>query len=536
MVVRPSPTRAGLVLALVVTTQLMIVLDNTVVNLALPAIRTDLGFSAAAQAWVSNAYILTFGGLLLLGGRLGDLLGRRAVFAAGVALFTVASLVGGAASDPAMIVAARAVQGVGAAAAAPSALAILLITFPEGPARNRALGLFFAMSAAGGAIGLLVGGALTSLLSWRWVFWINVIPGATVVVLTLLVVGATTRIPGRLDLAGSLASTSAVGSLIYGFVRAGEAGWSDATTLTAFAAGVPLLLAFVAIEARATQPLLPVRLFAGRTRASAYVTMLLVPGIMVSSYFFASQFLQVVAGYTALRTGLAFLPMSATIFAMSRLLPRLLGRHSPRPFMIAGGLALTAASAWLSRLSGSSGYWTGIAPALVLLGLGAGLLYVPVSAIVMTRVRPEDSGAASGTLQTMQQAGAGLGIAVLVSVFGNAQRRGVGSAGSVYADAVAQAFFAGVAFSALALVLIVFGIRPRQAASTGEGRDASPKDDAPRAAPRVARPSDPAAGDLDQLEPVDARADRASTDDREKSGTCSATSGARPLPHPHPAT
>jgi EmrB/QacA subfamily drug resistance transporter len=446
----------------VVLTQLMIVLDNTVVNLALPAIRTELGFSATAVAWVTNSYILAFGGLLLLGGRLGDVLGRRSVFAAGLALFTIASLIGGAAPDQAVIVAARAVQGVGAAIAAPSALAILLATFAEGPARHRALGVFFAMSAAGGAIGLLLGGAAISLLSWRWVFWINVLPGAVIVALVLLVVGAVPSVSRRVDLGGAVASTAAMTSLVYGFIRVGEAGWSDSAAAVAFAATLVLLAAFVAIEGRVSQPLLPLRLFAGRTSRAAYLTMLLVPAVMVGLYFFVSQFLQVVMAYSAIRTGLAFLPMSALIFLMSRTLPRLIGRYGPRRFMIAGGILLTAATAWLTQLSTGSNYWTGVAPALFLVGLGGGLLYMPVSAVLMANVRPQDNGAASGTLQAMQQIGAALGIAVMVAVFGGVQRHGGGTGPQAYAHGVAHAFRAATAFAVVAFTLIVFGLRPRK--------------------------------------------------------------------------
>ncbi len=457
-----SASRSGLVLAIVVTCQLMIVLDNTVVNLALPSIRTDLGFSATGLAWVSNAYILTFGGLLLLGGRLGDVLGRRRVFATGVSLFTVSSLVGGAASSDTVLVAARAIQGVGAAIAAPSALAILLATFAEGPARNRALGLFFAMSAAGGAIGLMVGGAFTSWLSWRWVLWINVPLGLVIVAVTFFVIQETERIPRRFDTAGTVTSMVAVASLVYGFIRAGEQGWGDAAAIVAFLVATVLTGVFVAIERRTEHPLLPLRLFERRVTACAYLTMLLIPGVMVGMYFFTAQFMQVVLGYSAIETGLAFLPMSLLIFTASRTVPVLLARFGPRPFMITGAVSLTVAMLWLTQLSASSAYVTSLAPALVLFGLGGGLLYMPLSAVLLSGVRSEDSGAASGAMQAVQQIGAALGIAVLVSVFGSSLR-GTGEITPVaFADAVSNAFVVGAGLAGLVLALILIAVRPER--------------------------------------------------------------------------
>lgn len=454
----------GVVLTVVVTVQLMIILDNTVVNLALPAIRADLGFSATDLAWVSNAYILPFGGLLLLGGRLGDVFGRRRIFMFGVGLFTLASLVGGAAPGEAVLVAARVVQGVGGAIAAPSALAILLATFQEGPARNKALGLFFAMSAAGGAIGLLVGGGLTSALSWRWVLWINVAPGLLIVLISIVSIAETPRLPSRFDLGGSIVSTLGIASLVHGFIRAGDQGWSDTLAVVSFAAAISLLIAFVVIESRAPQPLIPLRLFARRVAASGYVAMMLVPAVMVSMYFFTAQYMQVVLGYSAIETGVAFLPMSGLIFIASRSIPKLVGRFGPRPFMIAGAVALVLAMLLLTRVSDNSNYVTDLAPSLVLFGLGGGMLYMPLSAVLLAGIRQEDSGAASGALQAVQQVGAALGIATLISAFGAAQRRyGIGSP-ATYADAVSDAFVVGTVFAATALLIIVFAVRDRLAA------------------------------------------------------------------------
>ena len=455
-----TSARAGLVLALVVTCQLMIVLDATVVNVALPPIQEDLGFSPTGLSWVVNAYTLAFGGLLLLGGRLGDAFGRRRAFGAGVALFTISSLAGGAASNEAVLVAARAVQGVGAAVAASCALAILLATFAEGAPRNRALGLFSAMSAAGGAIGLLVGGALTSWLSWRWVLFINVPVGAAIVLATPRVIAESARIPGRFDLSGALTSTLGMTALVYGFIRAGADGWGDGLAVVAFITAVGLLAAFVMIERRAEQPLVPLRLFERRTTASAYLTMLLVPAVLLGAYYFVVQFLQIVLGYSAIETGLAFLPMAVLIFAGSQAVPHLLPRFGPRPFMIAGALSLTTATLWLTQIPASSGYLTALAGPIVLFGLGGGLLIMPLSAVLLSGVRLEDSGAAAGAMQTSQQLGAALGVAILVSVFAGAASGANTTGHEAFAAGVADAFVAGTALAVLTLLLVVFAVRP----------------------------------------------------------------------------
>ena len=462
----PAPRgsgRSGLVLGLIVTCQLMIVLDATVVNVALPPIRADLGFSATGLSWVVNAYTLAFGGLLLLGGRLSDVLGRRRVFSAGVTLFTLSSFVGGAAPTDAVLVAARATQGVGAAIAAPSALAILLATFAEGAPRNKALGLFSAMSAAGGTIGLLLGGALTSWLSWRWVLFINVPVGVVIVLLTQRHIVESARTPGRFDLAGTATATLGVTSLVFGFIRAGADGWGDDLAAVALTGAVVLLAGFVAIEQRAEQPLLPLRLFAHRVTASAYLTMLLVPAVLLGMYFFLAQFVQLVLGYSALQTGLAFLPMAVLIFAGSQMVPRFLPRFGPQPFMITGAVALLAATLWLTRLSASSTYLAMLAGPMTLFGVGGGLLFMPLSAVLLSGVRLEDSGAAAGAMQTAQQLGAALGVAILVSVFA-ATAGGAGETEpGAFAAGAADAFVAAAAFATIALVLIVTAVRPAQA-------------------------------------------------------------------------
>jgi EmrB/QacA subfamily drug resistance transporter len=450
----PHRTRhPGISLAVIVACQLMIVLDATVVFVALPKIQQSLHFSATGLSWVSNAYSLAFGGLLLLGGRAGDVLGRRRVFATGIAVFTSASLLGGFATSSGWLLAARAVQGVGAALAAPGALALIAGTFAEGPERNRALSIFSATSSAGASVGLILGGVLTDWASWRWVLFINVPVGVAVLLLTPVFLEETERHRGRLDIAGAVTSVTGMVALVYAFIRAADAGWSDRVTLLAFAAGV-LLVAFVVVESRAEQPVVPLRLFAERARAGSYFDMLLLAAAMFGMFFFLVQFLQNSLGFSPLKAGLAFLPMTGLLFGVARLAPRLVPRFGVRPMMLTGLPFILAGMVWLTRLSTTSGYASGALGPMLLFGLGAGLVFLPLTLTILSGVRREDSGAASGMLQTAQQVGGALGMAVLVSVFGTASRHG----GVVHGASIA--FEVASAFIVVALVVAVAFVRP----------------------------------------------------------------------------
>jgi EmrB/QacA subfamily drug resistance transporter len=441
----------------IVACQLMVVLDATVVFVALPRIQHSLHFSPTGLSWVGNAYSLTFGGLLLLGGRAGDILGRRRVFVTGIGVFTLASLAGGFATSAAWLLAARAVQGVGAALAAPGALALITTNFAEGHERNRALGIFSATSSAGASVGLILGGVLTDWVSWRWVLFINVPVGAVVLLLAPVFLAETERHRGRLDLAGAVTSVTGMVALVYAFIRAADAGWSDSTTLLAFAAGVVLLAAFVLVESRAQQPVVPLRLFADRARAGSYLDMLLLAAAMFGMFFFLVQFLQNSLGFSPLKAGLAFLPMTGLLFGAARLAPRLVPRFGPRRLMLTGLPLILAGMVWLTRLSASSGYAGGALGPMLLFGLGAGMVFLPLMLTILSGVRREDSGAASGMLQTMQQVGGALGMAVLVSVFGTASRHG----GPVHGAAVA--FEVATVFVAVALAVAIAVVRPATA-------------------------------------------------------------------------
>jgi EmrB/QacA subfamily drug resistance transporter len=450
-----APARANIALAVIVTCQLMVVLDASVVNIALTPIQHALHFSPANLSWVIDAYSLTFGGLLLLGGRAGDIFGRRRMLMIGLTIFTASSLVGGLSTSATMLVITRAVQGIGAAMAAPSTLSLISATFDEGHARNRALGIFTAASAGGGSLGLILGGALTSWASWRWVLFINVPIGIAIIALTPRFVPEPPRNGGRLDVAGAVLVTGGLGSLIYGFIRIGETGSNAVITAVMFVASVALLTSFVFVERRNRQPLVPLRLLVDKTRSRAYLDMLLVAAGMYGMFFFISQFLETGLHYSALRTGLAFLPLTVLIFTASRVTPRLVGRFGPRPLILFGITLVTAALVWISQVSASSGYLTGVFGPLVLFGLGAGSTFLPLSVTILSGVPRNDAGAGSGLLQTMQQTGAALGVAVLVSVAGSHGR--------------SDALLVAAVLAGVALVLAITMPRARRSSGTSAG-------------------------------------------------------------------
>jgi EmrB/QacA subfamily drug resistance transporter len=458
---------AGLVLALILTSQLMVVLDATIVNIALHDIKGALGFSAEGLSWVVSAYTLTFGGLLLLGARAGDLLGRRRVFVAGIALFSLASLAGGFAQSPGELLAARALQGIGGALASPSALALLMTMFRQGRERTRAIGLYTAVSIGGAAVGLIAGGMLSEWASWRWVLFVNVPIGAVLLLLSGIL-PETERQRGRFDLAGALTSTLGMTALVYGFVHAASHGWASAETVGSFAAGAVLMAAFVLTELRAESPITPLRLFADRNRSASYVARLLLVAGMMGMFFFLTQFLRSVLGYSDLVTGFAFLPLTAMVFMASQASARVLvDRIGAHRVMIVGITFSTLGMLWLTQLSGTSNYFDLVAP-LMIFGLGNGLAFVPLTTTALDGVAPADAGAASGLVNVMQQVGGSLGLAVLVTVFGTATKNATvdpslsprAAAQHVFVVGADQAFWMATAFLAATWLLVVFAIRP----------------------------------------------------------------------------
>jgi EmrB/QacA subfamily drug resistance transporter len=437
----------------------MVVLDATVVNIALVPIQRSLHFRTADLSWVIDAYSLAFGGLLLLGGRAGDVFGRRKMLMIGLVIFTTASLFGGLATTATWLLITRAVQGVGAAMAAPSTLSLISATFEEGPARNKALGIFTAVSAGGGSLGLVLGGALTSWVSWRWVLFINVPIGIAIVLLAPRYVPEPPRNGGRLDIPGAVLATGGLAGVIYAFIRLAERG-SAGVTAASFIIGVLLLAGFVAVQRASAQPLMPMHLLTDRLRGPTYLVMLLVPATMYGVFFFISQYLEADLHYSAIRAGFAFLPLTGLIFASSRITPRLVARIGARPILLFGLVTLTVASVWISQAKPADGYFESLLGPMMLFGIGAGSCFLPLSVTILAGVPRNDAGAASGMLQTMQQTGAALGVAALTSI---AVSHGRSDALLVGAGIIAVGFV--IAY------LAIRPVRPPQAASPVEAAE-----------------------------------------------------------------
>ncbi|HEY3870270.1 MAG TPA: MFS transporter [Actinocrinis sp.] len=468
--VRAMP-RLGITLAVIVTCQLMVGLDSTIVTIALPHIRTELHFSATGLAWVQNAYMLSFGGLLLLGARAGDILGRKRTFIAGIALFSAASLLCGLADSSAWLVSARALQGVGAAIAAPSTMALLITNFPEGDRRNRALAVYSAVSGIGGSLGLVLGGVLTSWASWPWVFLVNVPIGVLLVLVAPQVIKEPARHSGTFDVAGAVTSSVGMTALVYAFIRVGSDGWRSGVALVAFALSIVLLAAFLVVERRAARPIVPLHLFRSRVRSSALVNLLLFSAAMFGVFFFVTQYLQTGLGFSPFTAGVAFLPMSVGLFATARVVPKLLKRFGGWRIMIVGAVLIVAAYAWLTQINAGSTYAGLLLGPLVLFGVGVGCTFMPLNMTIMTGVAPQESGAASGLAQSMMWVGGSLGLGILVTVFGIGQRdaripsgaTAARQAQDVLAHGVSSAMVGGAVFTAIGLLVVLFLLRPKAA-------------------------------------------------------------------------
>ncbi|MFJ5306229.1 MFS transporter [Streptomyces sp. NPDC088350] len=458
----PGPARLGAVLFVIVTAYLMVGVDSTVVNVALPAIQKDLDFSPTGLSWVLNAYTLAFGGLLLLGGRVGDIVGRRRTLTIGVLLFASSSLLGGLATDSAWLLAARALQGVGAALVAPNTLALLTTNFPEGPRRHHALGIYTSMAGIGASIGLVLGGMLTSWASWRWSLLINVPIGIAVALALPRFVAETPRHAGRFDAAGALTGTAGMTSLVYAFIRVSSDGWSDIQAQLGFSAAAALLVGFTLVESRADQPIMPLHLFASRDRAGGYVGVLLLPAGMFGAFYFLTLISQRVLDYSPLRAGFAFLPMTLALFTVVRFVPRLLARLGAKPILLTGMALLVTAAVWLWQLRPGDGYLTGLLGPLLLMGAGVGLSFMPLNATILAGIAPREAGAASGLLQTLQWLGGTLGLSVLVTVFGTATRHATGSPSDILVHGAARAFGVGALIALTALLVSAFVITGRK--------------------------------------------------------------------------
>jgi EmrB/QacA subfamily drug resistance transporter len=503
--------RLGLALVLIATAQLMVVLDGTIVNVALPHIQRALGFSGTGLEWVVNAYAITFGGLLLLGGRAGDILGRRRVFIFGLLLFSAASLLGGLATSQWWLLTARAVQGAGGAVIAPTALALISTNFPQGAERNRAFSVYAAMAGAGAAAGLVLGGVLTSYASWRWVFFVNVPIGILMAAAAPRVLTESPRRPGRIDWAGAVTGCGGVALLVYGLSKAatgadGVSHWGDAQVIASLTASVVLLASFVLIELRSSHPLLPMRILRDRNRTGSYLIMLCIATGLFGLFFFLTLFIQTVLGYSPIRAGIAFLPFAVGVVAASTLASPLVARIGPRPLILAGAAMVAGGTFWFSRLTEHAGYAGPLLGPMLVSSFGLGLVFVPLALVSLHNVAEQDTGVASSLLNTAQQVGGAVGLALLGTVawtaVANSVRTQVAAAAnagqplpkpgtpppaSIYNHALTVGFSRGFVVAAgIALLALLIGIvtirisRQELAGAVPEPQQAAPQPAAPQ--------------------------------------------------------
>ncbi|WP_313199250.1 MFS transporter [Rhizobium sp.] len=467
-----SPPNKTAILAIILISYVMIVLDISVVLTGLPKIHTELGFSDAGLAWVQSAYTLTFGGFLLLGARAGDILGRRRMFIIGMTIFTIASVAIGASQSSAWMLSWRAVQGLGSAILAPTTLALLQTSFDEGEERVRAVSLYSAAAGVSATVGLVVGGLLADWLSWRIGFLINLPIGIAMVIASRIYIHETDKRPGAFDLPGAVTSTLGMGAFVYGFIRSAQAGW-DTTTFATIAAAIIMLGAFVLIERRASQPILPLRLFSDMERSGAYAGRALYISAMVRFFFFTTLYLQQVAGLRPALAGLAFVPATMLHVPIAIIVPRLIRHFGHNTILITGMLIGIVAMAWLSRAGVGSNYWTAVAMPMILIGISQGLTLSPLTSSGVARVAREDAGAASGAVNVAHQIGSSVGLGILIAV------AAIGSSGLSGADLtayrVSHAFNAGTVMLVATLLISLFTIVPaarRQALSQEEAAPA----------------------------------------------------------------
>lgn len=459
----PSPSNRGAILAIILVSYVMIVLDISIVITGLPKIQDELGFSGAGLSWVSSAYTLTFGGFLLLGARAGDLLGRRRMLVAGLVIFATASLVIGLAQSPAWLIIARAVQGVGAAILAPSTLALLQTNFPVGPQRTRAISYYASAAGVSASIGLVLGGILADWLSWRVGFFINVPIAIGLIFAARTNIDETQQQSGTFDLIGAVTSTLGMSVLVFGIVNSASSGWSNPLTILALAFGLILLAGFVQSERRARQPIMPLRLLANRERSGAYTARMLFIGANVGFFFFSTQFMQGVLGYSAVQAGLAFLPAMILNFLAALSAPRLVAVLGSRNVLVGSMLLGFIGMTWLSQLSAGATYLGGLAFPMMLIGIGQGGALGPLTTSGIAGVAAEDAGAASGLVNVAHQLGSslGLGVQIAASVVGSGMLIGT----ELLSHRVENAMATAAAMVILALI-VAFRTVPRSRMSS----------------------------------------------------------------------
>ena len=466
-----NPRAKNIALVLLAMTQLLVVIDASIINVALPSIGSALDVGGDDLSWIVNSYTLTFGGFLLLGGRLADFFGRRRLFVLGVALFTLASLVGGLAVDDTMLNGARAVQGLGAALASPAALSIVATTFAEGPERNRALGIWGAVGGLGGAMGVLLGGILTEYAGWRWVLFVNVPVGMFIMwqAPKRLNESRVEEMDERtLDIAGAVTVTSGLAVLVYALVEAVDDGWGSAATAIRLAVAAALLAAFVVIELRTRKPLVPFSIFRLRTLRGANIVGLLIGMSLFSMFFLIMLYLQAVLEQSAIRTGLSYLPLAVAIIVSAGISSQLVTRLGFKPVLVTGMLCVAVALGWFSFISPDGSFVTDALGPSILAGVGLGASFVPVTIAAVTGTQPDEAGLASGLINTSQQIGGGLGLAILASVASSVTRSSFedGTQDPLVAlnDGYATAFLVGAGFALAGAILAAVLIDSRDSA------------------------------------------------------------------------
>jgi EmrB/QacA subfamily drug resistance transporter len=452
-------------LALLLLVQFMVVLDIAIVNVALPSIQTDLGFSQENLQWVISAYALLFGGFLLLGGRAADLLGRRRLFLAGIVLFTVASLVSGLAWSDSALIGARALQGLGAAIVTPAALSIISTTFTEGSERNKALGAWGAVGAFGAVAGVLLGGILTDLLSWEWIFFVNIPVGVGAFALTPFLIGESRDATAKsFDLPGAVLVTSGLVALVYAITQANDYGWASLETTGLFAAAAALLAGFLAWEARAKDPLMPFSIFRLRTVVGANVAGLVMGTAMFGMFLMLTLYMQQVLGYSALRTGVGYLAVAGTAIFWSALAAQLVTRIGVKPVLVAGMTTLTAGLVYFTQVSVGGSYLGDLLPGFLLISVGIGFSFVPISIAALAGVQPSEAGLASGLINTSQQIGGALGIAALSAIATSTTSDEVSNGTALniaLTDGFQGAFVAGAAVALVGILVALFVVTRR---------------------------------------------------------------------------
>jgi EmrB/QacA subfamily drug resistance transporter len=412
----------GILLFLIAGAQLMVVLDATIVNIALPSMGRYFDKSQTDMTWVINAYTLAFGGLLLLGGRAADILGRRQMFILGLGLFSFGSFLGGIATTYELLLMGRVIQGIGGAIAAPTALSLITTLFKEGPERNRAFAVYAAVSGAGAAIGLILGGLLTEFATWRWVLFVNVPIGLALMLGGFMYIHSSERLSGKFDILGSVLSVAGMVALVYGFINAANHSWSEGATIVSLTAGVVLLVVFALYEARSPIAMMPMRIFANRSRAGAYLIMLIIGAALFGMFYFMTFFIQGVMGFSALKTGVSYLPFTAVIIVGSGIVSQILPRVGPKPLITTGSALLTVGLFWFAQVDTTTKYWTGVFPPMIVMATGMALVFVTLTVVAVTKVTNTDTGLASALLNVGQQVGGSIGLAVLATAFASASR------------------------------------------------------------------------------------------------------------------